>query len=90
MTGGLDQLARSVLRVEISWLSRKRADQRQAPFGIRLNPESGGSVFAAFRRFAVSPFLPSFLLVSGKTWETRGQQFPDLALDLVGLTRAID
>src|SRR5436190_21291424 len=81
MTGGLDQSARNVLRLEILGLTRKRIVQSPARFGRRPNLESTGSASSPFRRFAVSPFRPySYPPVAmfGKREQTTSQISPSI------------
>ena len=59
MIDGLDRSARSVLRLEISSLTRKHVDQPREHSGKRLNRESAGLASSPFRRLAVSSGIVS-------------------------------
>src|SRR5882724_2133226 len=82
MIDGLDQSARSVLRLEISWLTRKRVGRRRGRSCKHPNPESAG--------LASSPFRPPLSLASVQIWEATAERLPDLLLDLVCVTRTVD
>src|SRR5262249_55094796 len=83
MSAEFGQSVRTVLRLEICCLIRKRVAQPSAHFGIRSNREKTESAFAPFRRFVVSPFRPSILAASGQQRKTREQFFPDLSFNFV-------
>src|SRR5882762_11212998 len=90
MIDGLDQSARSVLRLEISSLTRKHVDQPREHSGKRLNRESAGLASSPFRRLADSPFRPPLSVTSVQIWEATAKRFPNLVLDLVRVTRTVD
>src|SRR5882724_8353178 len=58
-SAGLDQSGRSVLRSEISWLTRKHVSQPRGHSDKRLNRGTAELASSPFRHFAVSPFRSS-------------------------------
>src|SRR6266545_5864734 len=88
--GGFGQSTHSVLRSGIFCSGHKSGAQPQARFGKPPNRESFGSLFAPFRRFAVSPFRPRLSVASPQHWKAIGKPSPDLGLNFICITCAVD